>query len=78
MKATAALMGLLLSAFALTAAASWLRDRHPGVGLGVTLALVALFAAYDRTTKEDDAEDWDLRPETRDPRPIQQAPIAAR
>jgi hypothetical protein len=42
------------------------------------LIFVALFAAYDRSTKDDDAEDWDLRPVTRDLRPSQQAPATAR
>jgi len=42
------------------------------------LIFVALFSAYDKSTKDDDAEEWDLRPETRDPSPIQRAPAAAR
>jgi hypothetical protein len=42
------------------------------------LIFVALFTAYERSTKDDDLEEWDLRPETRDPRPIWQAPAAAR
>jgi hypothetical protein len=42
------------------------------------LIFVALFASYDRSTKDDEAEDWDLRPETREPRPNFREPAAAR
>jgi hypothetical protein len=42
------------------------------------LIFVSLFASYERSTKDDETEEWDLRPETRDPRPTFRAPAAAR
>jgi hypothetical protein len=42
------------------------------------LIFVALFAAYDRVTPDDDLDEWESRPAVRGPRSTARAPAAAR